>query len=123
MRQCRLCSAVVMSDVESETPDLKTLINELFSVRQKWYPIGVQLNVDHTVLEDIETKHAGDVYRQLSSMLQEWLKNGSKTASWREIVEALRSPSVDTTSLASNLKINKCPKDDEDFSAGKDILA
>ena len=85
---------------------LKAAINALHSVCPKWYNIGVQLEVPTFQLKNIERK-LSDSMDQLRDTLDYWMNNDS-SASWRHLVDALKTPSVGANRLAEEIEENYC---------------
>ena len=69
--------------------DLKTLVNELHEVRDKWYHLGVQLNMKTSDLKAIRTKYNNDPDDCLLEMLSSWLSISSPSPTWQNVVDAL----------------------------------
>ena len=88
--------------------DLDLLTQELTGVKQKWYEIGVDL-----VLKD----EVDEIRRQYSDpdvCLRETLRaelQHSIPTTWRNIVDALRSPGVTESLLADELEAKYCPSE------------
>ena len=80
---------------------------ELFEVRAKWRWIGLEFDLTPGTLQSIEREYLRPE-DQLYRVLLKWLNRGSAT--WRQLVEALRSPPVGETKLARELEENYCQK-------------
>ena len=80
---------------------------ELYQVRAKWRRIGIELNLALGTLDAIEQKKS-DPADWLEKVLTEWLNK--ETATWRELVDALKSPPVGETKLAKELEQKYCHK-------------
>ena len=88
--------------------DLDLLTQILSGVKQKWYEIGMDLGLDVTV-NDICHQ-----YSDLDVCLTELLKYSvehSYTNTWRNIIDALRSPGVGESQLADQLEVKYCPSE------------
>ena len=84
--------------------DLRSVTNELSSVKAKWHIIGVQLGVDSAKLEEIESNHP-TADRRFSEVIKFWLRgNASAAVSWESLVEVLERPSVCEKGLATTLR-------------------
>ena len=69
---------------------------------RKWYDLGVEL-LDFNGIEELNTteaEYSSDLNKCCTKMFHLWLKK-QPTASWNQLVEALRQPSVDLGTLAS----------------------
>ena len=85
--------------------DLDLLTRELTAVKQKWYEIGVDLTLDN-----IRKKYS-DPDVCLKEMLKERLHPVYIPITWRNIVDALRSPGVGESQLADELEAKYCPSE------------
>ena len=85
---------------------LKAAINALHSVCDKWYTIGVQLEVPTFELRNIVKKsvHSMD---QLCDTLDYWM-NKVSSPTWRHLVDALKAPSVSENRLAEEIEKKYC---------------
>ena len=83
---------------------LKAATNELHSVCDKWYKIGVQLEVP---ISDL--RMMGGRLDPLCDTLDFWMRNG-RSPSWRQLVDALRTDSVGEARLAEEIEEKFCKK-------------
>jgi len=67
--------------------------------------LGVQLEIAFVTLKRIKRECHEDAGHCLVEVLHGWLKN---KASWKGLVDALRSPAVDEVSLADNIERERC---------------
>ena len=95
---------------------LKAAINALHSVCDKWYKIGVQLEVPIPNLKII----AQNSMDQLCDMLDYWMRN-VPSASWKHLVDALKAPSVGENRLAGELEEKYCHASSCDRSEVSDL--
>ena len=84
--------------------DLRSITNELGSVIDKWFQIGVQLGVSESKLRQIESDyHTLD--RRFSEMISFWLNGNTQVpVSWMSLVEVLESRFVSEKGLANQLR-------------------
>ena len=82
---------------------LKAAINALHSVCDKWYKIGVQLEVPITDLKSI----AQDSLDPLCDTIYCWMRN-TPSPSWRHLVDVLKAPGVDESGLGEELEKKYC---------------
>ena len=71
----------------------------------KWHDLGVEL-LDLNDIEELNTIEAespSDLNKCCTKMFSLWLKK-HPTASWNQLIEALRQPSVKLGTLATKLK-------------------
>ena len=87
--------------------DLDLLTQELSGVKQKWYEIGGELGLPSTVNNIRHQFSDQDVC--LREMVRKRLQRGSTT--WRNIVDALRSPRVKESQLADQQEAKYCPSE------------
>ena len=92
-----------------EESDLDLLTQELTAVKQKWYEIGVDLDLVISV-KNIRSKYSdSDVC--LKEMLRKQLQPHYIPTTWRNIVDSLRSPGVTESQLADQLEAKYCPSE------------
>ena len=87
---------------------LKAAINALNPVCDKWYRIGVQLEVPISNLKNI----ARDSMDPLCDTLDFWMRN-DPSASWRCLVDALKAPSVGEKQLAKTVEEKYCSPEEQ----------
>ena len=97
------CLALSFAGKADTKPEMKDLANEVIpKVCSKWRDLGLQLNLEYCVLEEIEADHQKSAER-CTKMLAKWLSQ-DVGASWSTLVAALNSKAVNETTLAANLK-------------------
>ena len=89
--------------------DLKSLHCVLHPVSDKWFSLGVQLQVPIETLKCIETEH-NQMSRRLLEMLTVWLKCTNPPPTWNILTEALESPPVGERLLAQQVRDKYCPQ-------------
>ena len=82
--------------------DLDYVLEEVLDVSAQWYFLGLQLKVRSGELDRIETQFKNPK-RCLLEVLKAWLCT-DKNPSWKTLMNALRSRTVDTSWLADYLK-------------------
>ena len=92
-----------------EESDLDLLTQDLSGVKQKWYEIGEELRFSVT-LDNIRIKYS-DPDVCLKELLRKRLEKGRSVITWRNIVDALRSPDVGDPQLADQLEAKYCPSE------------
>ena len=89
-----------------QQPSLK-LLNRYVrgSVGMKWHDLGIELldSDDVGELDTIEAEHPSDLNKCCTKMFNLWLKK-QPTASWNQLIEALRQPGIELGTLASNIE-------------------
>ena len=85
--------------------DLATLVNALHEVRDKWYHLGVQLNMKTSDLNAIRSQYMNKPDDCLQEMLSVWLSRTDPfPPSWQRVVDALSYPAVDRQNLARHIR-------------------
>lgn len=86
--------------------DLKHVRALLFSIRQKWYDIGIKLNLDAAELDIIRGKY-DDPADCLLEMLKLWLRSIKGPMPTQSILaDALRAEAVNEVALAEGIAKN-----------------
>ena len=73
------------------------------SVGTRWYDLGIELH--HPDVKELDTIEAGysDLNMRCTKMFQLWL-NKQPTASWNQLIEALKQPGINLGALASQIE-------------------
>ena len=82
------------------TPTLKALMNELKSVAD-WHSLGVNLDLKHHQLKEIEKSYRGDDKRCKTEVLGCWL-DSTPNPTWEAVAEALYL--MDAHAVADNIQ-------------------
>ena len=91
-----------------EKSDLDLFTQELTAVKQKWYEIGRELGLEDQV-DDIRHQYS-DPDVCLRETLRAELQHSTPTT-WRNMVDALRSPGVTESQQADQLEAKYCPSE------------
>ena len=91
--------------------DLKTLMNELFEVRDKWYHLGVQLSMRTSDLKAIRTQYHNDPDDCLLEMLSQWLSITTPPPTWQIVVDVLCSTAISRPLVAQAISKKHCMED------------
>ena len=83
--------------------DLWRVQNSVWEARTKWYNLGLGLGITADSLDAIELVNVKTPDRCFRAMLTQWLRQDSPKPTWRALIEALRSPSVDESVLAQDI--------------------
>ena len=89
-------------------PELRKLMNEVAAkIPGKWRDVGLQLGVDHEVLEGIATINLGDTNLCYSNVFTRWKTQNSAIHpyTWSTIVQALKAPAVGEERLADKISV------------------
>ena len=68
---------------------IKDLMHYLKDVVERWYELGVQLDVPLSKLKEIRSNNSSDIYQCKLLMLQEWQRQPTLKLSWCMLVDAL----------------------------------
>ena len=74
--------------------DFKDVQAALWDARDKWYNIGVQLNMSIASLDAIRRENRDNPDTCFNEMLSNWLRNGRPPLTWNNLADALRSRPV-----------------------------
>ena len=93
---------------ELDEKSCRVVVATSYIAKEKWYEIGLELNVDRDVLNQIKLKHKGKdaVDKYFYEMIQEWLKSEQKK-SWKTLITALRSSRVELIHVAKIVERSK----------------
>ena len=91
------------------TGDMKKICDSIWDARTKWYNIGIQLEIDVSVLDAIKQDN-DDVGLRLTAMLNGWLKQTTPSPTWQALVHALKSPMVGCRHLAESIEKKYCDR-------------
>ena len=93
--------------------DLSTVLKEIYEARGHAYYVGLDLKLPTDVLDGIVSRYADDRDRLLH-VIKEFLKRIDPKPTWRAIVDALKSPTVNMPQLAEKIEAKFCssPKPD-----------
>jgi len=69
----------------------------------KWWQVGLQLDLTADELETLRTLHGGSTDRCFTVVFDNWKKR-TRNCSWAAIITALEAPAVNETRLAEELK-------------------
>ena len=80
----------LIADNAGLKPSMKDLANEVIpTVCPMWRDIGLQLNLDISILNEIRANCQGDVRECCTVMFDKWLKQDTD-ASWHGVLDACR---------------------------------
>ncbi len=79
--------------------NLKRVRTLLYTVRAKWYDIGVELEIHSGTLESIKRQYS-DPKDCLNEMIKEWLKSINPRPTWKALADALKAEFVNEIALA-----------------------
>ena len=95
-------------------------MNELHEVRDKWYSLGVQLNMKTSDLDAIQIQYMNNPDNCLLHMLSSWLdKAESSPPSWQRVVDALCCAPINRPLIAEQIRNKYCRQRSETDSCRK----
>ena len=89
-----------------QVPSLKSLNRYVKgSVGIKWYDLGIEILDFNDVgkLNTIQAEYSSDFNKCCTTMFKLWLQK-QPTASWNQLIEALRAPYISLNTLAINIE-------------------
>ena len=87
----------------SGKPSLRDLL--LHVKVTEWYHLGVELDIEYHILQDIQADTRGDCNASRQQMFEKWLRS-SNTPTWRVIIEALNA--IGEQTVAKELQDKFC---------------
>ena len=100
---------IALAEDATLTPDdASDVLEELLPAQNKSYELGLKLKLPQHEVEAIHSRHLSSDER-LREILIKFLKQAEPRATWRVIIEALRSPTVDDKALARKVEAAHFP--------------
>ena len=90
---------------------IKDLLHHLKDIVERWYELGVQVDVPISKLNEIRCNNLSDVYQCKLLMLQEWQRQLTQKPSWCTLVDALHK-------MEENVIANKIAQHFSEFHFG-----
>ena len=115
LNQDHLCQSTRLT-----TDDIKEVLDKVWKARNKWYNIGIQLEVNVNDLDSIKqscNNYPGECFRE---MLITWLRQTPDGASWKSLISALSHETVGFHDLAAAMKNNYAEAHDDDYMHNHD---
>ena len=111
--ECIESSCVTPADIGRDAPITEVpavhVLDEIIEAQNHFHVIGLHLKLPEHEIESIESMHRHPRDRLLHILI-EFLKKVDPPPTWRRIVDALRSPSVNLPELANRVENNHCPQ-------------
>ena len=82
-------------------------MHHLEDIVERWYQLGVQLDVPISKLNEIRCNNSSDVYQCKLLMLQEWQRRPTLKPSWWILVDALRNMKENTVAESISQHFSK----------------
>ena len=93
---------VFISDITSilkETPTIHELFNLLYDISDKWYDIGLSLQVRRNVLDDLKHDQMNNDDK-FFVVIHNFLTSQSSLVNWETVIGAIESPTVNDKETA-----------------------
>ena len=84
--------------------DLRTVRKAVWEAHQRWFDIGLKLDLSMSDLNAIKASHCNSVELCFSEMLTIWLKQVDPAPTWSALVGALQLPTVGYEELAKRVE-------------------
>ena len=113
MTVCYNSYFIVILDITTilkETPDKDELLQLLYDISDKWYDIGLSLQVPRNVLNDLRQSEGHNIVK-LNKVLNIWNDTKSSTVTWQTVITAMESSVINDKGIANkihqDLKLSK----------------
>ena len=83
--------------------DLSYLLSLLFGISDKWYDIGLSLQVRRNVLDEIKQSENNN-YIKLKKVISIWRDTKSSPDTWETMITAAESPVINNKEIADGIR-------------------
>lgn len=83
--------------------DLDDVYRLIHPARIQWDPVGLELGLHESDLENIKDEHDTNAKR-LKRMLAKWLRRARLKPTWQKLINAFKSITVDREDTATNIQ-------------------
>ena len=90
--------------------DLNEIYSKLWDARNKWFSIGLGLNLEYSDLKEIQQTNRDDVEKCFMDMLEKWLRTSLRPMQ-SNLITVLREQTVGFNQLAEELESNGLKRD------------
>ena len=97
---------VIISDITSilkETPNEDELLNLLFDISDKWYDIGLSLQVRRNVLDNLKETRNDNIYN-LIAVIHNFLISQPSSVNWVTVITAIEGPIINNQKIADEIR-------------------
>ena len=97
---------IVMTDITNilkETPYEYELFRLLFDINEKWYDIGLSLQVRRNVLDDLKHIQRHDI-EKFRAVIGNFLTSQPSPVSWEMVITAIEGPIVNDKEIADKIR-------------------
>ena len=85
---------------ELTSKNLKEVRALLYKIREKWFDIGVELDINIGELNAIKVKNDNRPSDCLLEVIKLWLQSSSSAATWKTLASALKSEVINEKEVA-----------------------
>ena len=96
-----MCNSYTHYTGELTPSDLDLVVSAMEPACDKWYEIGLALNLERLDRHRIEWENRFIPDTSLRTVISLWLKQSSRLSTWSSLVKALRQPQLGLRSLAN----------------------
>ena len=96
-------STTDISQIISKVPARKDAVEVLMPIKNKWYIIGVALEVSSADLESLKDSN-NPVEVNLANMIGKWLDRHAKEATWEVLLKAVEGKIVDSRQTGQKIR-------------------
>ena len=97
------CLISDITRILKEAPTKQELSFLLIGIRDKWYDIGLSLQVRRNVLDDLKHDQKGNGYK-LVVVIKNFLTSQSSLVNWETVIGAIESPTVNDKETADLIR-------------------
>ena len=92
-----------ISSISKETPNEYQILSRLIGISDKWYDIGLSLQVRRNVLDEIKQSEDNDVTK-LKKVVNIWQDAKSSSTTWETMITAAESPVINNKEIADEIR-------------------
>ena len=92
-----------ITTILKETPTIHELSYLLYDISDKWYDIGLSLQVRRNVLDNLKHDQSGNDYK-LIVVIKNFLTSQPSTINWETVIAAIESPIVNDKETADLIR-------------------
>ena len=85
-----------------EKPQTHDLLRQIASINNKWWEIGIELQLSHDFLEGLQQKPYTTMIK-LHHVISEWMKN-AQSVTWETVINAIEGPIVNDKNKADEIR-------------------
>ena len=90
-------------DIFSKVPKMKNVLALLMPIKDKWYLIGVSLEVKAGELESLKISN-NSTEMNLSIVINKWPEEKSNEATWKALLKEVEGPIVNNHQIGDDIR-------------------